>query len=83
MFSSVDEIYNLVETIISECEQAGFEDVASDFQKTYNLGSSSLEILGYIRTTILRHKSVVEGFVTKADVDNAIRFIDRSFGHPS
>jgi hypothetical protein len=80
MITTTDQVYDLINRVIREARDAGSDDIAKGLDDAMCLGSSGLEILGAIKNTILAHRNAIEQFLAPSEIDEIVRFVNRTFG---
>jgi hypothetical protein len=80
MITNANQVYDLINRIIREARAAGSDDIAKRLDDAMCLGSSGLEILGAIKSTILAHRNAFERLLAPSEIDEIVRFVNRAFG---
>jgi len=80
MITTIEQMYELVNRVSSSCHETGCDDIATRLDDAMNLGSSGLEILGAIRNVLTEEGARLKGAIKEEEVQQAIAFVDRSFG---
>lgn len=81
--TSMPEVYSLVDELRAECKRHKIDRIGDMLGDAMALGSSGLEILGAIRSVLVRERDNLVRVVDKNTViaiDNVIDFAAKSFG---
>lgn len=81
--TSMPEVYSLVDELREECRRHRIERVTDALDNAMALGSSGLEILGAIRSVLVRERDNLVRVVDKKTataIDSVIEFAASSFG---
>lgn len=74
------EFSDFVDRLIAKSTAQGFSDLAQALQEARNLGSSGLEVIGAIRTIIVKNAGTVAFLTSREEGDQAIKYVDRAYG---
>jgi hypothetical protein len=80
---TVDDVYQFVERLKTECQKNEATQLLAQLDDALHLGSSSLEVLGAVRQTIISNRASIErllGAAGKNDANQVVAFVDQAFG---
>ena len=77
------DVYHFVENLKAKAESKGMDEFVARLGNAMRLGSSTLEILGAIRQTIIENRETVGrllGPEGEIGAEQVIAFVDKAFG---
>ncbi len=80
MITTTDNVYEFVNVVIRQCHEQGFADIAQELDGAMHLGSSGLEILGAIRSVLLKESRTIGTLVEQSEIEEVVRFVNKAFG---
>ncbi|MCA9279240.1 MAG: hypothetical protein H6815_08060 [Phycisphaeraceae bacterium] len=80
MITTINEVYEFVELAMQECQEHGFDDVVQQLDDAMHLGSSGMEVLGAIKSTLASESAKLEKVIDKAKLQEVVQYVNKAFG---
>jgi hypothetical protein len=77
---SVDVIYSLIDQLILDSKRLGESSLADQLYIALHMGSSSLEVLGAVRQTLIENEKTATKFLKESEIKQTITYIDQLYG---